>query len=446
MKPNFAQHPCFDPKARHTTARIHLPVAPRCNLQCHYCNRSHDCLHESRPGVTSGILTPQEALQYLATMLEKIPQTAVVGIAGPGDPLANPEQTLKTLELVRKNFPQLLTCLATNGLNLVPYLDELARFQVSHVTVTVNAVQASIGASLYAWMRYDKRTHSGEEAASYLWAQQKAGILGLKERGITVKVNTLYIPGYNDTHIEEVAKTVAELGADVFNLIPLYPVPGTPFGQLTEPDKSELARSRQQCAQWIPQMSHCQRCRADAAGLLGEDHPEIAATLKAVSDSKPSPRTTDCASCGSATSCSSTSSAPSVLTVTEIRPRRAAVGTMEGALVNLHLGQASEFAIYRESEAGWILEGLRTSPPTGGGDQRWKALAETLLDCDAVFVSGAGERPQQVLAEAGLSVWSVEGLIEDILDAWMENRLSVHYKTISHACGEGCRGSGVGCG
>ncbi|WP_227625365.1 hypothetical protein [Geofilum rubicundum] len=53
-----AAHPCFDEKARHAHARVHLPVAPNCNIQCNYCNRQFDCVNESRPGVTSTLLKP----------------------------------------------------------------------------------------------------------------------------------------------------------------------------------------------------------------------------------------------------------------------------------------------------------------------------------------------------------------------------------------------------
>ena len=50
-------HPCYSEKAHFTTARIHLPVAPRCNIQCNYCIRKLDkCEH--RPGVAGAILNP----------------------------------------------------------------------------------------------------------------------------------------------------------------------------------------------------------------------------------------------------------------------------------------------------------------------------------------------------------------------------------------------------
>ena len=77
------RHPCFSGDAKHKWGRIHLPVAPKCNIQCRYCSRKTDCPNESRPGVTSRVLGPEEAARYLHHALEKEPRIAVVGIAGP---------------------------------------------------------------------------------------------------------------------------------------------------------------------------------------------------------------------------------------------------------------------------------------------------------------------------------------------------------------------------
>ena len=54
----MANHPCFSQEAHKRSGRIHLPVAPECNIQCGYCVRKFDCVNESRPGVASTILTP----------------------------------------------------------------------------------------------------------------------------------------------------------------------------------------------------------------------------------------------------------------------------------------------------------------------------------------------------------------------------------------------------
>ena len=93
-------HPCFNEDAKHTSARVHLPVAPKCNIQCNYCNRKYDCVNESRPGVTSSVLAPFQAVEYLKDLDSRMDNLAVIGIAGPGDPFANAEETLETMELL----------------------------------------------------------------------------------------------------------------------------------------------------------------------------------------------------------------------------------------------------------------------------------------------------------------------------------------------------------
>jgi len=59
---------------------------------------------------------------------------------GPGDPLANPEKTFKTFELIAKTAPDIKLCLSTNGLALPDHVDTIAGFNVDHVTITINMV------------------------------------------------------------------------------------------------------------------------------------------------------------------------------------------------------------------------------------------------------------------------------------------------------------------
>ena len=113
-----ANHPCYSEEAHHHFARMHVAVAPACNIQCHYCNRKYDCAAESRPGVVSERLTPGQALRKVLAVAAEVPELSVVGIAGPGDPLANPGPTFETMELVRRAAPDLRLCLSTNGLAL----------------------------------------------------------------------------------------------------------------------------------------------------------------------------------------------------------------------------------------------------------------------------------------------------------------------------------------
>ncbi len=198
---DITRHPCFNESAKGTCGRVHLPVAPECNIKCNYCNRKYDCVNESRPGVTSSVLTPKQAILYLEQVLERAPYTTVAGIAGPGDAFANPRVTMETLRLIREQFPDLLLCLATNGLNVGPYIEELASLNVSHVTITVNAIDPEIGAKIYSWVRDGKVIYRGIDAARLLLSRQLDAIAALKAAGIVVKVNTIVIQGVNDHHV-----------------------------------------------------------------------------------------------------------------------------------------------------------------------------------------------------------------------------------------------------
>ncbi len=267
---DMENHPCFNHAARLTHARVHLPVAARCNMQCKYCNRKYDCVNESRPGVTCAVMSPPEAVEYLKEIAFTMKRLSVVGIAGPGDPFANADETMETLYLVRKQFPDILLCLATNGLNLFSYIPVLAELAVSHVTITINAVDPAVGARIYSWITDGERRLQGTEAAALLWERQERAIIALRAYGIIVKINTILIPTINDYHTGQVAETVSKAGANLFNLMPLYPVAETPFAKIPEPGPGQVIALRDKASHFLPQMTHCTRCRADAVGLLHE--------------------------------------------------------------------------------------------------------------------------------------------------------------------------------
>ena len=98
-------HPCYSVEAHHFFARMHVAVAPACNIQCHYCNRKYDCANESRPGVVSEKLRPEQALQKVFAVAARLPQLSVVGIAGPGDALADHRHTFATCDLISAKLP-----------------------------------------------------------------------------------------------------------------------------------------------------------------------------------------------------------------------------------------------------------------------------------------------------------------------------------------------------
>ncbi|MFH7320230.1 nitrogenase cofactor biosynthesis protein NifB [Desulfurivibrio sp. D14AmB] len=422
MTADRSQHPCFNPAVKGQFGRVHLPVAPNCNIKCNYCNRKYDCVNESRPGVTSTVLSPEQALVYLDRVLEQEPRIKVVGIAGPGDPFANADETMETLRLISEKYPQMLLCLASNGMNIGPHIAELAALNVSHVTITVNAVDPEIGAQIYSWVRDGKVLYRGRQAAELLLSRQLAAISKLKLAGITVKINCIMVPGINDHHITTVAEAMRDLGADLFNCMALFPNAGTPFAGISEPSKQEIAAMRSKAEEFLPQMRHCTRCRADAVGLLDQDRTEQFRGCLSACATLPPPAPAD-------------------------RPY-VAVASMEGILVNQHLGEAEHFQIFARQDGQYRLLEQRPAPPRGGGVRRWISLARILNDCRAVLVSGAGETPREILREAGLRTVEMNGFINEGLKAIYEGGNPALYKTrkVKSCSAGGCQGSGAGCG
>ncbi|GFM35194.1 radical SAM protein [Desulfovibrio subterraneus] len=418
-----SKHPCFNKETAGSCGRVHLPVAPKCNIQCNYCNRKYDCVNESRPGVTSGVLQPFQAAEYMDKVLEKEPRITVAGIAGPGDPFANPAEVLETMRLINKKHPHLLFCLSSNGMGILPYLDDIAELGVSHVTITMSAVDPAIGAKIYSWVKDGNVVYRGEKGAAILLDRQLAAIKGLKERGIIVKVNSIVIPGVNDDHIVEVAKVAASWGADIQNIIPLKPTADTPFAELPEPTGELIVPLRKEAKCFIDQMTHCKRCRADAVGLLGDDQSaSLCGTLQACSKLKP-------------------------LEALNARPY-VAIATREGMLINQHLGEARSFQIWGPRESGgYRLVDTRTAPSAGCGPQRWTQLAALFKDCRAVLAAAMGETPRMLLEEHDIKCHVVSGFIEDALKALYESgdmrQLGGRRGGIAGAC---CTGTGSKCG
>ncbi|XOF34099.1 MAG: nitrogenase cofactor biosynthesis protein NifB [Candidatus Electrothrix sp. YB6] len=420
---DFNRHPCFNAKVKGQYGRVHLPVAPKCNIQCNYCNRKYDCVNESRPGVTSTVLSPDQALYYMGKVLEKEPRISVAGIAGPGDPFANAEETLETMRLIRKNYPDTILCLASNGMNMAPHVEELAEIGVSHITVTVNGVDPAVTEKVYSWVRDGKVLYRGRQGAELLLARQLSSIEKLKQHGITVKINTILIPGVNDHHIIDVAKTMKKLGADLFNCMAMFPNADTVFEDIPEPSKATMNATRNEAEKYLPQMRHCTRCRADAVGLLDDD------------------KTDEMRGCLSACA--------SLPRHAEAKRPYVAVATQEGVLVNQHLGEATRFQIWgQNAQGGYALIEERQAPAPGGGAQRWLNISRILSDCQAILVNDLGDGPKEALSKRGLKPVAMSGFIEKGLEAVYSGKgLSALQGRMRKCSSKGeCLGTGTGCG
>ena len=429
-------HPCYSEEAHHHFARMHVAVAPACNIQCHYCHRKYDCANESRPGVVSERLSPEDAVRKVLAVAAEIPELSVVGIAGPGDALANPEAAFATLEGIRRAAPDLTLCLSTNGLALPEHVDRLAGLGVRHVTVTVNMTDPAVGERIYPWIVHGGRKVRGREASRILSDRQLQGIARLRSRGVLVKVNSVVIPGVNDAHLPAVARAVRAAGAFVVNLVPLLSAPehGTHYGLTGQrgPTAEELERVQAAAELDARVMRHCRQCRADAVGRLGEDRFE-AYTLSKL---PPGPardarelRAERREVVERARRIAARARAEAVLRVAGAPPdltARVAVATKGGGLVDQHFGHAHEFLVYDVSRDGARLAGRRaTDAYCTGGEGEDDALAvalRALADCDAVLVAKVGRCPQGQLAAAGIEPATGHAFqpIEAAALAWFE--------------------------
>ena len=429
-------HPCYSEEAHHHFARMHVAVAPACNIQCHYCNRKYDCASESRPGVVSERLSPDDAVWKVLAVAAEIPELSVVGIAGPGDALANVEATFATLEGIRRAAPDLTLCLSTNGLALPAHADRIAAAGVRHVTVTVNMIDPQVGERIYPWVIDGGRKVRGREASRILSSRQLEGIALLRARGVLVKVNSVVIPGVNDAHLADVVAAVRRAGAFLVNLVPLISAPehGTHYGLTGQrgPTAAELEAVQAACDVDTRLMRHCRQCRADAVGRLGEDRFEAftmarlppgpardARELRA-EQREVVARARAIAAHERQVALLRVAGAPAQLSA------RVAVATKSGGLVDQHFGHAREFLVYDVDREGARLVGRRAVDhycEGGEGDDDALANALRALDgCRAILVAKVGHCPKGRLAAAGIEPVTEHAFqpIEAAALAWFE--------------------------
>ena len=84
--PKF-DHPCFT-NAPARAARMHLSVAPKCNIKCSFCNPAggDTCVHGCMPGLTERRAFPAGSRPWstCAACGRAAQPIRIVGIAGPG--------------------------------------------------------------------------------------------------------------------------------------------------------------------------------------------------------------------------------------------------------------------------------------------------------------------------------------------------------------------------
>jgi nitrogen fixation protein NifB len=395
---------------------MHVAVAPACNIQCNYCNRKYDCANESRPGVVSEKLTPDEAKRKVIAVANEVPQLSVLGIAGPGDACYDWKKTQATFSEISGEIPDIKLCISTNGLALPDHVDELASMNVDHVTITINMVEPEIGAKIYPWIYYQHRRWTGTEAATILHERQMLGLEMLTARGILTKVNSVMIPGVNDEHLVEVNRWVKARGAFLHNVMPLIsdPAHGTHFGLAGQrgPTAMELKALQDRLEGGAKLMRHCRQCRADAVGLLGDDRGQEF-TLDQLPETvvyDPSKREAYREIVAEERGDHVRAKAKAIAAVKENSADGhsilVAVATKGGGRINEHFGHAREFQVYEASLKGVTFVGHRRIDAYCmggfGEDATLDATIAALEGVTHVLCSKIGDCPKDMLVAAGI--------------------------------------------
>jgi MoaA/NifB/PqqE/SkfB family radical SAM enzyme len=271
------------------------------------------------------------------------------------------------------------------------YAQELIELGVSHITVTINAVDPEIGAKIYKHIDYLGTRFTGVAAASILLANQLSGLRYLTSRGIICKVNTVLLKGINEHHIEAVVKKVKELGVYISNIMQLIPVKGSAFESLELVSNKGIMAIREKCAPELRQMYHCRQCRADAVGTLDDDQSLNFRTPCKSADLR-SPQ----------------------------KMKKYAVASKSGMLVDQHFGHAGEFYIYETDGAKVkILEKRLVKNYCTCNDEcddkkpAMESILAAVADCSGVIALRTGDAPTRKLESLGIEVISTYDRIED---------------------------------
>jgi len=388
----------------------------------------------------SELLNPQQAVTKVLAVAATIPQMTVLGIAGPGDPLANPSRTFETFRELSEKAPDIKLCLSTNGLTLPQHVDEIAKHNIDHVTITINCVDPEIGAQIYPWIFWENRRIRGVEAARILIEQQQKGLEMLTARGILVKVNSVMIPGVNDQHLKEVSKVVKAKGAFLHNVMPLIAEAehGTYYGLMEQPSPTpeELQALQDECGGDMAMMRHCRQCRADAVGLLGEDRgaeftldklEDMHVDYEAAMQTRQEVRENLLEQLAAKRAGGAPARPAGV--AADSRPVLMAVAAKNG-VVSEHFGHAREFLVYEASPTGVRLMGHRKVDlycngatdcgDSGEGGQPAGSILDQIIHalsgCEQVLCARIGFEPWGQLEAAGIQP-NGEHAMEPVEDA-----------------------------
>jgi len=336
---------------------VKLPVAPLAN---HRLARGGDKKVEKA-------LVPAEAVAWVQALRKGGKAIQSIELCGPGDVLASVSTTLACLELLQPEIRGAELRLTSLGLGGVEVAPDLARLGVKTMYLLVDTVQVETAMKLYAWIRPGKKTVPLAKAAELLIRGQAEAVQALQAAGIRVVIRTTLVSGVNDAEVSALAEQMAGLGAAAM--------------EIGGEDSLDLEKLSVQASKYLP----------TAGYRPGPELPPPGMPHSCMEISMPQP--------------------------SRARPNVAVVSS-NGMDVDMHLGQASQVLIYGPRDDGLpCLLKARKTPGSGGGSNRWQALAKDCLhDCFALLATHAGDAPRKEFAELGIQVILTEDNIEGLVD------------------------------
>lgn len=344
---------------------VNLPAAPLSVSRTRYEGAELNKSHWVTPGEVMSWIESHEVMTDDGSF--------IVMIAGPGDPLATPEQTIDIMETVKTRYPNVTFALRSHGFGGADRAERLAELGVDYVELVTDGLDVAALEDIYLWIRPARKTLSLSQAGPILFDEQQKTIKACKEHGITVcGCITLYADSV-EGEMADLTGSLKEMGVD---LVAINVHKSAGIGV------EAVEGLKREAGDYLPVtdslLTHC--CGT----------PETGAATTASMDALPRP--------------------------TGERPNVAVVSS-SGMDVDLHLGHAVKILIYGPRGDGLpcLLE-ARDAPEPGGGKSRWTKLADVLSDCFVLLVASAGESPRRVLGEHGIRVLVVQDAIEGCVD------------------------------
>lgn len=353
--------PCFNADTRKSLSKIHLPVVGSSFAKTKY----EITLNKAK------VVTPEYAVNLLEDRIKTSSLPKMVAISGPGDPMAEPVKTFRTLNLVRGKHADLPLCITTLGFNVEDWIEDIKKLNLMHVTIFMEAATAANAEKLYAWIRPGKKNLPIAKSAEMLIEAQEKAIKALKDAGIKVKVNTILYPE-TFVEIEDIARKAAEFGADIMSVIP-FKAEGDECGT-SEEDLTKAIETAEKYMKLVPAPKGC------------ENDLDFDSENRAL----PTP---------------------------SLERPNVAVVSYGGMELDLHLGHATKVMIYGKRDDGLpCLKEVREAPKPGGGEKRWEELGSILNDCFVLLAAAAGEKPREILDRSGVAVMTFQAEVEGAVD------------------------------